>query len=152
MVADSTAPAGDLRSASSARRAGQQVSCGWCGTRVLVPARGRVPKWCSSSCRHRAWEQRRAAEAGLAAVEVVDRPIEVVVEKRVVVERRVTVPVRQSPRSTREWVEVLNRLTWALGTNRMEEEDLAALEPALSRVLVSFTDRSDKLHRRGRRR
>jgi hypothetical protein len=82
----------------------------------------------------------------LAAVEVIDRPVEVVVE------RRVTVPLRQSPRSTREWVNVLDRLTWALGTNRMEEEDLAMLEPALSRVLVSFADRGDKLHRRVRRR
>jgi hypothetical protein len=84
-------------------------------------------------------------------VKVVDRPVEVIVEKTTVVERRVTVPVRQSPRSTREWIEVLDRLNWALSTSRMDKEDLTALEPALSRVLVSFADRSDKLHRRGRR-
>ncbi|MCE0487290.1 hypothetical protein [Ornithinimicrobium sediminis] len=123
----------------------------------MVRDRGRrphprpVPKWCSSSCRHRAWEQRRAADAGLAAVDVVDRPVEVVVEKKTVVERRVTVPVPQSPRSTREWVDVLDRLTWALNTNRMDEEDLVTLEPALSRVLMSFTDQSNTLHHRRRR-
>lgn len=66
------------------------------------PSRGRVPKWCSASCRHRAWEQRRAAEAGLAAVEVVDRRVEVIVEKEKVVERQVNVPVRMSPHSTHE--------------------------------------------------
>lgn len=130
------------------RRPGQTVSCGWCGTDVSVPARGRVPKWCSNSCRHRAWEQRRAADSGLAAVEVVDRPVEVMVEKKTVVERRVTVPVRQSPHSRREWIDVLDRLTWALSTNRMDIADLGALEPALSRVLISFSDRSTKLHRR----
>lgn len=151
MEADSTnAPYGQ-KAPVPPRRAGQKVRCGWCGTEVVVPARGRVPKWCSSSCRHRAWEQRRAADAGLAAVDVVDRPVEVIVEKETVVERRVTVPVRQSPRSSREWVEVLDRLAWALNTNRMDEEDLAVLEPAISRVLLSFTDRNDKLHRRKRR-
>src|SRR5450756_3037692 len=40
----------------TARRPGQTLACGWCGSSILVPARGRVPKWCSSSCRHRAWE------------------------------------------------------------------------------------------------
>jgi len=37
------------------------VACGWCGSKVVVAARGRVPHWCGSGCRHRAWEQRRAA-------------------------------------------------------------------------------------------
>jgi hypothetical protein len=52
------------------------VTCGWCGATVPVPGRGRVPIWCSASCRHRAWEQRRAAASGLSAIEVVDRPVE----------------------------------------------------------------------------
>lgn len=133
------------------RRSGQEVICGWCGTSVPIPARGRVPKWCSSSCRHRAWEQRRAADAGLAAVKVVDRVVEVVRVEKVVEKRRVGVPVVQSPRSAREWVGVLNRLEWALGSNRMQLDDLAEIEPSLSRVLTAYRDRSDKLHRRGRR-
>lgn len=150
MEAEPTSVPSDKNTVAPRRRPGQKVSCGWCGTEVPVPARGRVPKWCSSSCRHRAWEQGRAAEAGLAAVEVVNRLVEVIVEKKTVVERRVTVPVRQSPHSTREWIDVLDRLTWALSTSRMDQEDLAALEPALSRVLASYADRSNKLHRRRR--
>ena len=134
------------------RRPGQKVVCGWCRAEVPVPPRGRVPKWCSSSCRHRAWEQRRAADAGLAAVEVVDRVVEVVRVEKVVEERRVQVPVSRSPRSTREWVDVLNRLDWALQSNRMELDDLAEIEPALARVIAAYRARSDKLHlRRGRR-
>jgi len=39
----------------------------------VVRARGPLPKWCSPACRHRAWEQDRAARAGRAAVTVVDR-------------------------------------------------------------------------------
>jgi hypothetical protein len=71
--------------AAEARAAGQRhdelsgsttdrgsVTCGWCGAGVTVAARGSVPKWCSATCRHRAWEQRRAAASGLVAVEVVD--------------------------------------------------------------------------------
>jgi hypothetical protein len=36
------------------RRPGQTLACGWCGSLIPLPARGRTPKWCSSSCRHRA--------------------------------------------------------------------------------------------------
>ncbi len=32
------------------------VAFGWCGREVVVAARGRVPHWCGSGCRHRAWE------------------------------------------------------------------------------------------------
>ena len=134
------------------RKPGQKVVCGWCQAEVPVLARGRVPKWCSSSCRHRAWEQRRAADAGLAAVKVVDRVVEVVRVEKVVEERRVQVPVPRSPQSTREWVDVLNRLDWALQTNRMGLDDLAEIEPALARVIAAYRARQDKLHlRRGRR-
>jgi hypothetical protein len=68
-------PAGTQK--RTARRPGQTLACGWCGSPVDIPARGRVPKWCSSSCRHRAWEMARAAESGRAAVQVVDRVVEV---------------------------------------------------------------------------
>lgn len=148
---DSSKVSGDTTAARPGRQAGQNVNCGWCGTSVQIPARGRIPKWCSSSCRHRAWEQRRAAAAGLAAVEVVDRVVEVVRVEKVVEERRVGVPVAQSPRSAREWVGVLDRLEWALRTNRMDLDDLTEIEPSLARVLTSYRDRSEKLYRRGNR-
>src|SRR6476620_9629870 len=75
------------------RLRGQVVNCGWCGKFVAVPLRGRVPKWCSPACRHRAWEQRRAAASGLAAIEVVEQ----VVERPVRVEVRVPAPPRAGP-------------------------------------------------------
>ena len=67
----------DDRRSRSPRRPGQTLACGWCGSTILLPARGRIPKWCSSSCRHRAWELTRAAASGRAAVQVVDRAVEV---------------------------------------------------------------------------
>ncbi|AXH97391.1 hypothetical protein DV701_15875 [Ornithinimicrobium avium] len=77
--------------------------------------------------------------------------VEVVRVEKVVEERRVQVPVSRSPRSTREWIDVLNRLDWALQSNRMELDDLAEIEPALARVIAAYRARSDKLHlRRGR--
>ena len=63
----------DDRRSRSPRRPGQTLACGWCGSPILLPARGRTPKWCSSSCRHRAWELTRAAASGHAAIQVVDR-------------------------------------------------------------------------------
>lgn len=49
-------------------------------------------------------------------------------------------------------MEVLNRLEWALSTNRMDLDDLAEIEPSLARVLATYRNRSDKLHRRRDRR
>ncbi|HEY5178296.1 MAG TPA: hypothetical protein VIJ07_00730, partial [Dermatophilaceae bacterium] len=73
---DAIAATNDGRTRSP-RRPGQTLGCGWCGSPILLPARGRTPKWCSSSCRHRAWELTRAAASGHAAVRVVDRVVEV---------------------------------------------------------------------------
>jgi hypothetical protein len=74
--------------------------CGWCGTETVYAGRGRRPKWCSPVCRHRACEQRRAADSGLAAVRVVDRIVEV--------ERVVTTP--RLPRG-KEWPVVITALS-----------------------------------------
>jgi hypothetical protein len=77
--------------------------------------------------------------------------VEVVRVEKVVKERRVGVPVVRSPRSAREWVGLLNRLEWALGSNRMDLDELTEIEPSLARVLTAYRDRRDKLHRHGRR-
>ncbi len=123
MKASSSSAPTDKNAPTARRRPGQQVSCGWCGTEVPVPARGRVPKWCSSSCRHRAWEQRRAAEAGLAAVKVVDRPVEVIVEKTTVIERRPPCPCGRvrarrgsGPRCWTAWSGPCERAGWTWRT------------------------------------
>ena len=102
MKIDDTSITTDAKSAvrdapSRPRRPGQSLACGWCGSLILLPARGRVPKWCSSSCRHRAWELTRAAASGRAAVQVVDRVVEVDRPVTVVQE----VPVPPSPKGRR---------------------------------------------------
>ena len=113
----------------SPRRPGQSLACGWCGSPILLPARGRIPKWCSSSCRHRAWELTRAATSGRAAVQVVDRVVEV--------DRLVTavqeVPVTSVPKGA-EWPGALAQLATALDTGRVYDQDLPALAQALSDV------------------
>ncbi|WP_143341806.1 hypothetical protein [Corynebacterium dentalis] len=51
--------------------------CAECGNPVHYEGRGRRPKYCSSSCRHRAWETRRAASQGKVAREIVETVVEV---------------------------------------------------------------------------
>lgn len=84
-----------------------------------------MPKWCSTTCRHRAWEQTRAAASGRCAVDVVDRRVEV----PVVVEGKVT----QSPRGL-GWLAVLNDLTRQLDTGRLYDRDLPAVVAAINSV------------------
>ncbi len=112
----------------SPRRPGQSLACGWCGTPILLPARGRIPKWCSSSCRHRAWELTRAAASGRAAVQVVDRVVQV--------DR----PVTTAPHGP-AWPAVLAQLATQLDHGRVYDRDLPALAHALAEV-------ADALNRR----
>jgi hypothetical protein len=102
-AATNPAPASALKATPkrTARRPGQTLACGWCGSSILLPARGRVPKWCSSSCLHRAWELTRAAASGLVAVQVIDRAVQVdrpaTVNERVEVELVPTGRHRRTP-------------------------------------------------------
>lgn len=129
---DMSLPAGTPK--RIARRAGQSLACGWCGSPILVPARGRLPKWCSSSCRHRAWELTRAAASGRAAVQVVDRVVEV--DKPVTVLEQVPT----SPRG-RAWPGALADLVSDLNTGLLYDRDLPALAEALKQVLDAFDRR-----------
>lgn len=99
----------------------ERLMCSWCGTPFAVPARGRLPKWCSGQCRHRAWEQDRAAKSGRSAVEVVVR--EIVVKEA----------VRRIPRSA-EWADTLLTLTQQLNEFKVYRRDLPAIRLALERV------------------
>lgn len=126
------------------RLPGQTVSCGWCQKPTHIPRRGRIPKWCSDTCRHRAWEQKRAAESGRSAVEVVDRPVEVL--RTVIQERVVKVPDQNTPRSAREWLYLLDKLDWALQTNRMSHDDLDIIEPKLHRLWTALQARRARLN------
>jgi len=121
----------DEAQGSGRRRPGQTVECGWCGRAVDVPARGRVPSWCSSSCRHRVWESRRADREQLANVRVVTRTIEV--EKPTM--RTVEVPVPTEPRTADEWEALLQAFATRLAQGRIYRRDLPTLEPAVRRLV-----------------
>lgn len=138
----------DARAASQ-RDANQQrptidrgsVTCGWCGATTPVPSRGRVPKWCSAACRHRAWEQRRAADSGLAAIEVVDRPVEVV--RTITRIKRVSVDSSQlgSPRTVEEWARLLRELASRLDRGTIYDRQLSEMRPAVAALVDSFNRR-----------
>ena len=127
-TSEAIAPTDDRRPRSP-RRPGQTLACGWCGSPILLPARGRTPKWCSSSCRHRAWELTRAAASGRAAVQVVDRVVEV--DRLVTVVQEV--PVATVPQGA-AWPAALAQLATALDTGRVYDRDLPALAQALADV------------------
>ncbi|MDQ1749308.1 MAG: hypothetical protein QOE71_364 [Pseudonocardiales bacterium] len=111
------------------------LNCGWCGEEFAWGRVGRRPKWCSESCRHRAWEQRRAAESGRSAVEVVER----------VVVREVRAEVM--PRG-REWATVLRELALQIDRGRVYDRDLDAITESFAEVMRSL-NRRDAWLRRG---
>lgn len=118
--------------AAATTRRDAAVTCAWCGSAIEVKATGRIPKWCSATCRQRAWEQSRAAAAGLAAVEVVERVIEV--------------PTR-IPRHG-EWPAVLRELTAQLDDGRLYTRDLPDLGPALSDLAAAYNRRQTRRRHR----
>jgi len=117
------------RPTTSHRRLDQSVTCGWCGKAVPVPSRGRVPKWCSATCRNKAWQANHA-------------PIEGPVR---VVQQRVEVPTPAEPHNVEEWVEVLELLSTRLAQGRIYKRDLPVLVPAINHLL-DVTDR--RIHER----
>lgn len=48
--------------------------CLECGAELTYKGKGRRPRYCSNTCRHRAWERRRAAADGTVATQVVELP------------------------------------------------------------------------------
>lgn len=94
---------------------------------------GPLPKWCSNACRHRAWEQARAAESGKAAVKVVDRMVVAV------------------PADGPGWVGHLNVLLGQLGAGPkvIADHQLDDLAAAIELVEVAIAERQ---HWRGHRR
>lgn len=137
------------REVQGRRIPGQTVRCGWCDAQVQVPSRGRVPKWCSPRCRHRAWEQKRAAESGRSAVEVVQQPVAHAVTR--IEEREVRVPDPNAPRSAPQWRELLRKLDWALSSRRFDEADLDLLEPAIVQAFAALRRRREGLQRERQR-
>jgi hypothetical protein len=105
-----------MSSPTPAERRAAASSCAWCGNLIQPKARGRIPTWCSSACRRRAWDQKLAATSGRSAVEVVERLVEV--------------PVPAAP-GRRDWPRLLGELTRQLEDGRIYDRDLAALAEAL---------------------
>ena len=103
------------------------TACGWCGGPITPGRRGPIPKWCSATCRHRAWEQARAAASGRSAVELVERRVEVQVP---------LVPTR------RDWPRLLGELAGQLNDGRVYDRDLPALARALQPVLEAYRRRA----------
>lgn len=103
------------------------TACGWCGGPITPGSRGPIPKWCSATCRHRAWEQTRAAASGLSAV--------------VLVERRIKVQVSLVP-TRRDWPRLLGELASQLNDGRVYDRDLPALARAVQPVLHAYRRRA----------
>jgi|1186.fasta_scaffold970315_1 hypothetical protein len=126
-----TPPAG-APEATASRVTGQPrrlaaTTCGWCGGPLVMKDRGRIPKWCSAACRQRAWEQSRAAASGLAAVQVVERPIEV--------------PVPAVPKRA-DWPALLHELARQLDDGRIYDRDLDELAAAINAVVDACVRRA----------
>jgi hypothetical protein len=123
------------------RRPGQALACGWCGGPISLAVTGRTPKWCSDSCRHRAWETSRAAATGAVAVKVVDRIIEVPVPVTAIE----TVEVPALPKGA-GWAGALHELARQIGTGKVYDRDLPALASALE-VVITALNRRPAFHR-----
>ena len=125
MARQHRAPVGEpvtTPSSGSARRAAA-TACGWCDGPITPRASGPIPKWCSNTCRKRAWEQKRAADSGRSAVEIV--------------ERVVTVRTQQSSPIPRQlaWVDLLRMLAQQLDSGAVYDRHRLAITVAAQDVI-----------------
>ena len=118
------APDGEV--AGRERRAAAQA-CGWCGGPITPKSRGPIPKWCSATCRHRAWEQTRATTSDRSSVQVVERLVQV---------RIPLTPTR------RDWANLLEELAGQLNDGRVYDRDLPGLARQLEKVLQAYRRRA----------
>lgn len=123
------------------------MECGRCGGPVIVQVRGRMPNWCSATCRTRASERRRAAAEGLAAVKVVDRDVERVRTVKVVQHhtRNVEVEAIRWPSATSDWITALGDLTRRVETGRVYDRDLENLAAAVNELVGAMVRRDRRL-------
>jgi hypothetical protein len=118
------------------RRRPTSLVCAWCQTSFEVNPAGRIPTWCSAACRHRAWEQNRAAASGRSAIQLVERIVEV---DRPAPAGRLKAPAAW-PNGT-GWSPVLAELVRQLDTGRVYQRDLNSIAHAAVAL-------NDALHRR----
>lgn len=110
------APAAGVRRAAA-------TTCGWCGGTITPRSRGPIPKWCSATCRHRAWEQSRAAASGRSAIEVVERLVAVPAKPRAATQPR-----------QYDWVHLLRELAAQLEQGAIYDRHVAAIALAVDDV------------------
>ena len=121
-----------------------ELACGWCAQPIAVKAAGRIPSWCSTACRHRAWEQNRAAASGRTGVRIIERIVEV--QRPAPIIRAAKTPPAL-PRGS-GWDNVLHELARQLDTGRVYDRDLRDVTHALTAV----TEALGRRHKhRGRR-
>lgn len=107
-------------------RAGRRpaaIVCAGCGASVRVKLRGPLPIWCSSTCRHRAWERRRAV-AELAARGDGQQPT-------VALRETVEVAVPLTPERL-EWIGVIAELTRQIANHDLPNGCLNPVYEALT--------------------
>jgi len=122
----------DAVPSGSARRAAA-TTCGWCNGPITPRASGPIPKWCSSTCRKRAWEQARAAASGRSAIQIVERAVIVPAQRP---------PTAPLPRQY-GWVHALRALAVQLDQGVVYDRHLVAIATALDDVVRA-------VHRRAR--
>lgn len=83
------------------------IECAHCGTEIAYRGTGRRPRYCSPTCRTRAWEQRRAAEH-LGRDQPGPTVVREVVERTTEVDRPVPTPV--APTRGADWAALLDTL------------------------------------------
>ncbi len=104
------------------------ITCDWCAQPTIVKPRGRVPRWCSETCRHRSWEQGRAAASGRSAIQIVERLVQAPAP-----------PAPEQPSPTPiDWPETLGALAAQLDSGRIYDRDLVTLSKALSNVFAAY--------------
>jgi ribose 5-phosphate isomerase len=93
-------------------------------------------------CRHRGWEQRRAAASGRAATELVERIVTVEVPVEVVrtVTEQIQLPAK-TPLGGAAWTAMLGELAHQLDTGRVYPRDLAAVTDAVNHVVDAINRR-----------
>jgi len=119
--------------ARARRKAGQTMVCAWCKRSFPLLSTGRLPKFCGDTCRHSAWENRRALARQHPAVEVVIRTVEV--------ERRRGGPELEVRRNGPGWVVALSALVEDLDRGRVYDRDLSRLAQELNQVVRSLERR-----------
>ncbi|WP_075812580.1 DNA-binding protein [Corynebacterium sp. CNJ-954] len=143
--------------------------CIECGTELVYKGRGRRPHYCSSSCRHRGWERRRAAAEGVVGTQVVELqalPVAPSYTRGGVIEwlqnnpRRLASVVAALPQTeeSAEIIEAARRRLWHTGaraeTDRQcesqaqrERDAIVEQYRQLRREIVRLRDDNDRLRR-----